>query len=108
MQGLPGGNVVAHENAADIGLGHGIEVCPIGRVNSLQAGQRRSRSRPGPVDILLHRQLGMFSPMNIAILDGEATLPFCTQPEVPDEMPKVWLPEVPLVVTASTCGTMPD
>src|SRR3569833_3285166 len=39
---------------------------------------------------------------------GLATTPSLAQPRVPEEMPKVWLPRVPLVVTASTCGATPD
>ena len=40
-------------------------------------------------------------------LVGGRTTPFCVQPSVPELMPKVWLPEVPLVVTARICGAMP-
>jgi 23S rRNA pseudouridine2457 synthase len=40
----------------------------------------------------------------IELKDG----PSWVHPSVPEVMPNVWLPEVPLVVTASTCGPMPD
>src|SRR4051812_12405273 len=52
--------------------------------------------------------LSMLEPMNIAILAAGLIVPSETQPDVPEVMPKVWLPDVPLVVTARTCGAMPD
>ena len=45
--------------------------------------------------------------INIAVFQLDFTTPSWVQPEVPEEMPKVWLPEVPLVVAPSTWGAMP-
>ena len=48
-----------------------------------------------------------FPSMKSAVLQLDFTAPSCVQPDVPLVMPKVWLPNVPLVVTARTCGAMP-
>jgi hypothetical protein len=46
--------------------------------------------------------------MNSAVFQLDFTVPSCVQPDVPNVMPKVWLPNVPFVVTARTCGATPD
>src|SRR5207302_7770168 len=46
--------------------------------------------------------------MNSAVFQLEWTTPSSVQPRVPLVMPNVWLPVLPLVVTANICGPTPD
>ena len=45
--------------------------------------------------------------MNNAIFSEEVTVPVPSQPKVPKVIPKVWLPEVPLVVAPKILTPLP-
>src|SRR5215470_5751155 len=66
-----------------------------------------SSASPPPTDMSA-ASLSLLPSMNSDVFQVEVTLPSCVQPDVPEVMPNVWLPNVPLVVTASTCGARPD
>src|SRR5689334_3456077 len=45
--------------------------------------------------------------MNMAVFQFDLTTPSWVQPEVPEVMPKVWLPVLMFVMPPNTCGARP-
>src|SRR3954470_3431567 len=65
-----------------------------------------SRVSPEPTD-MSRASISLLPSMKRAVFQLDFTAPSCVQPDVPNVMPNVWLPNVPLVDTASTCGQTP-